>query len=89
MCKATDELRTTRMATSLCSVAHSSDKRVNLSALFLAGRKFDRRCIIFCSRYIDDQAEENWISFRSRVIRGRIYVRLLHVSLAINNQRQH
>ena len=40
----------------------------------IAGRKFDKRCIIFCSRYVHDQAEENWTSCKSRVIRSRIYV---------------
>jgi len=59
MCKATDELSTDEDG----DLIMFGSPQLGLSELtylhdLIAGRKFDRRCIIFCSRYIHDQARK-------------------------------
>jgi predicted aconitase len=59
MCKATDELSTDEDG----DLIMFGSPQLGLSELtylhdLIAGRKFDRRCIIFCSRYIYDQARK-------------------------------
>ena len=59
MCNATDELSTDEDG----DLIMFGSPQLGLSELtylhdLIAGRKFDRRCIIFCSRYIHDQARK-------------------------------